>query len=55
MLSVKQLIGLVPSRFVSLIIHTSWVCVFAPSLLSAAALQELLLHAAARLLLCVGA
>lgn len=47
--------GLVPYRFVSLLIHTSCVCVFAPSLPSAAALQELLLHAAARLLLCVGA
>lgn len=35
--------------------HILCVCVFAPTLLSAAALQELLLHAAAQLLLCVGA
>lgn len=54
-LSAKQLLGLVPYRFVSLIIHTSCVCVFAPSLPSVAGLQELLQHAAARLLLCVGA
>lgn len=44
-------IGLFPSSSTRLVC----VCVFAPSLPSAAALQELLLHAAARLLLCVGA